>query len=250
MADESANEYSKNAFVNPNFKGDDENNEDHAENAKEKHEFDEVPLDDDNDSEFDKDTNKYGWISWRPECLQWLNNPKGFLFFLCIYTFAQGMTVNGLVYTVITTLERRFNLASVQSAFISSAYDFCFMFIVIFVTYFGEKAHKPRLIGFGALVFACGSVVFTLPHFLTADYDFEAAEFDTCDFNRTEPDLCSVDDEEEELRKYYPVFLIAQALHALGASSIYTLGVTFIDENSTPGSAAIYTGKQLIYAVI
>ncbi|XP_072018416.1 solute carrier organic anion transporter family member 4A1-like [Amphiura filiformis] len=230
------NSYSKNAFTNPNFKATDED-----EIVKEKAVLAEEVVDMADKDQEDAD-NRYGWLSWRPDCLQWLNNPKGFLFFLCVYCFGQGMTVNGLVYVVITTLERRFNLPSVQSAFISSAYDFFFMFFVIFVTYFGERAHKPRLLGFGALIFTCGSIVFTLPHYLTGEYDFEAAEFDTCDYNRTEPDVCSSDTEEEELKKYYPVFLVAQALHALGACTIYTLGITYVDENSTPGAAALYTG--------
>ncbi|XP_072018415.1 solute carrier organic anion transporter family member 4A1-like [Amphiura filiformis] len=231
------NSYSQNAFTNPNFKATDEDEIDKEKAALAEEENVDIADKDQEDAD-----NRYGWLSWRPDCLQWLNNPKGFLFFLCVYCFGQGMTVNGLVYVVLTTLERRFNLPSVQSAFISSAYDFCFMFFVIFVTYFGERAHKPRLLGFGALIFTCGSIVFTLPHYLTGEYDFEAAEFDTCDYNRTEPDLCSSDTEEEELRKYYPVFLVAQALHALGASAIYTLGITYIDENSTPGAAAVYTG--------
>ena len=194
--------------------------------------------------------NLYGWFSCRPSCLQWLNNPKGYLLCLCFFLFGQGMAVNGLVYLVITNLERRFNLTSVQSAFISSIYDFCFMFIVIFVTYFGERAHKPRILGIGAFIFAFGSVVFTLPHFLTGPYNFEGAEFDTCQYNRTEPDICSDDDNNEDLRKYYAVFIIAQGLHALGASAIFTLGLTYIDDNSPQGTAAIHTGKILVCIIL
>ena len=200
-------------------------------------------FDDEDLSRHDRN-NLYGWFLCRPSCLQWLNNPRGFLFCLCFFLFGQGMAVNGLVYLVITNLERRFNLTSVQSAFISSTYDFFFMFIVIFVTYFGERAHKPRILGIGAFIFACGSIVFTLPHFLTGPYNFEGAEFDTCQFNRTEPDLCSDDAKSENLRKYYAVFIIAQGLHALGASAIFTLGLTYIDDNSPPGTAAIHTGKS------
>ncbi|XP_072018413.1 solute carrier organic anion transporter family member 4A1-like [Amphiura filiformis] len=225
----------QNAFDNPNFENQ-EDREDQPKRAKKKVNFAE------NEPTIYEDVEQYGWLSFRPQCMQWLNNPKGFLFFLCMFSFGQSMTVNGLVYVIITTLERRFNLPSVQSAFISSSYDFCYIFFILFVTYFGERAHKPRLLGITALVFTCGSIVFTLPHFLTGPYNFEAAEFDTCDYNRTEPDLCSVNDEEENLEKYYAVFLVAQALHAIGSSCIYTLGVVYIDDNSPPGSAAVYIG--------
>lgn len=80
------------------------------------------------------------------------------------------MTCNGFVYVVTSTLERRFNLSSTKSGAISSAYDFTVMAIVVFVTYFGEKGHKPMWLGVGAIIFGIGSWMFTLPHFLTGPY--------------------------------------------------------------------------------
>ncbi|XP_072018412.1 solute carrier organic anion transporter family member 4A1-like [Amphiura filiformis] len=194
----------------------------------------------DNEILDEEELKPYGYGSCRPKCMQMLNNSKCFLFVLCLYCFTQGMAVNGLVYTMISTLERRFNLTSVQSAFISSSYDLFGMFFVVFVTYFGENGHKPRLIGISAIIFSLGSITFTLPHYLAGPYNAEGAVFDTCDVNRTVTDPCDGDD--ENLQKYYAVFIVAQMLHALGASTIYNLGLTHIDENVTPGTAAIYTG--------
>ena len=158
------------------------------------------------------------------------------------------MIVNGLIYVVISTLEKRFNLSSFQSAFISSSYDFTAMFMVVFITYFGERSHKPRLLGIGALIFAVGSVVFALPQILTGLYDAEAAEFDTCDSNRTSVDPCElgVADDGESVSKFYPVFLAAQGIHALGACGIYTIGLAYVDENVDSGTAAVYTGMWKI----
>lgn len=80
--------------------------------------------------------------------------------------------MNGLIYVIVTTLERRFNLTSARSGAISSCYDFSVMIVVVFVTYFGEKAHKPLWIGSGAIIFGMGSFLFTLPHFLTDEYTY------------------------------------------------------------------------------
>ena len=70
--------------------------------------------DDDNDYE-DPKLHRYGWGSWRPDFLQCWHNPKGYLFLLCMFVFLQGMVSNGLVFVVITTLERRFGFTSAKS---------------------------------------------------------------------------------------------------------------------------------------
>ena len=102
-----------------------------------------------------------------PQCF---NNPKGYLLFACLFVVAQGMTVNGLIYVVTSTLEKRFNLTSTRSGFISSCYDIAVLIVILFVTYFGERSHKPRIMGTGALIFGLGSLLFTLPHYLTGYY--------------------------------------------------------------------------------
>ena len=52
----------------------------------------------------------FGWLSFRPRCLQILNTPKWFLFFLSQYFFTQSVVVNGIFPGSISTIERRFGL--------------------------------------------------------------------------------------------------------------------------------------------
>lgn len=188
----------------------------------------------------DDDNPQCGWFSWRPKCAQVFNGPKGYLFFVCMFVLAQGITVNGLVFVSITTLERRFNLPSIKSGWIASTYDFSVMCVIVFVTYFGERGHKPKFLACGAFIFAMGSIIFSLPHFLTGLYDAEGTEFDTCDATRNDTSICS--DTEEDLTKYYPFFITGQVLHGLGAAPLYTLGVTYMDENVPPHLTSIFIG--------
>ncbi|XP_072038989.1 solute carrier organic anion transporter family member 4A1-like [Amphiura filiformis] len=180
-----------------------------------------------------------GWLGWHPKCLRFLNSSKGWLLFISIFAVAQGMTVNGVIYVSTTTLERRFSLTSVKSGFISSCYDFAVMSVVVFVTYFGERGNKPKWLAFGALTFCMGSIVFTLPHFLTGLYNAEGNFFDTCNETRADPGGCDASD-EPSLSKYYGVFIFAQVLHGLGAAPLYTLGLVYLDENTSPKTVAIY----------
>ncbi|XP_072018410.1 solute carrier organic anion transporter family member 4A1-like [Amphiura filiformis] len=190
----------------------------------------------------------YGYGSCRPKHMQLFHNSKGFLFAISLYCFTHGMAI-GLFYIMISTIEQRFNLTSRQGASISRSYDLFGMLFVMFVSYFGEHGHKPRLIGISAIIFSLGSLTFTFPHYLAGPYNPEEGPiFDTCDVNRTVTDQCVGDD--DNLQKYYAVFIVAQMLHALGASTIFNLGLTHIDENVTRGTAAVYTGIFWSVAVL
>ncbi len=58
--------------------------------------------------------NLYGWGALTPRCIQTFNTPRWVLFFLCVASFLQGMIINGFINTVITSIERRFDLRSYQ----------------------------------------------------------------------------------------------------------------------------------------
>lgn len=58
--------------------------------------------------------NLCGWGALTPRCIQTFNTPRWLLFFLCVASFLQGMIINGFINTVITSIERRFDLRSYQ----------------------------------------------------------------------------------------------------------------------------------------
>lgn len=58
--------------------------------------------------------NRCGWGALTPRCVQAFNTPRWVLFFLCVASFLQGMIINGFINTVITSIERRFDLRSYQ----------------------------------------------------------------------------------------------------------------------------------------
>ncbi|XP_062041495.1 solute carrier organic anion transporter family member 4A1-like [Lepus europaeus] len=178
-----------------------------------------------------------GWWAFTPGCLQVLNTPQGFLLFLCAASFLQGMTVNGFINTVITSVERRFDLHSYQSGLIASSYDIASCLCLTFVSYFGGQGHKPRWLGWGVLLMGAGSLVFALPHFTAGRYEARVAEgAGACPSNRSA--ACA--DRTSGLSSYRLVFMLGQFLHGMGATPLYTLGVTYLDENVKSSHSPIY----------
>uniref|UniRef100_A0A3Q3IDE3 Solute carrier organic anion transporter family member n=1 Tax=Monopterus albus TaxID=43700 RepID=A0A3Q3IDE3_MONAL len=189
-----------------------------------------------------------GWGALTPKAVQVFNTPRWVLFFLCVASFLQGMIVNGFINTVVTSIERRFDLRSYQAGLIASSYDIAACVCLAFVSYFGGTGHKPRWLGWGVLIMALGSLVFALPHFITPLYQVSLPErTGMCSANRTSP--CQ-DKEGGGLSNYRFVFMLGQLLHGVGATPLYTLGVTYLDENVKSNYAPVYIGIFYTAAIV
>ena len=89
----------------------------------------------------------------------------------CIMFF-QGMVINGLVNVVLSSLERRFGLESTETGVIAGCYDIGSMLSIIPISYYGGRigTSKPKYISLGLIVMGIGSLMFTIPHFITENY--------------------------------------------------------------------------------
>jgi len=166
------------------------------------------------------------------------------------------MVVNGFVSVVISTIERRFDLSSKQSGFVASGYDIASVLCLIPVSYIGGRGHKPRWIAAGVLLLSLGSFVFALPHFVTDFYRYDEvdrvlAPLSMCRstvVNTSSWSSQSSCDDSTGLTKtwsmsgYMFVLVVAQMLHGAGATPIYTLAVTYLDDNLKAKVTPLYLG--------
>uniref|UniRef100_A0A1A9ZVS2 Solute carrier organic anion transporter family member n=1 Tax=Glossina pallidipes TaxID=7398 RepID=A0A1A9ZVS2_GLOPL len=205
-----------------------------------------------------------GWGKFRPKCLQRFCTAKWALFWLCWAGAMQGLIVNGLINVVITTIEKRFGLRSRQTGLVASGYDIASFICLIPVTYFGGRTNssKSRIIATGLLLLGLGSLVFSIPHFLVGHYRVTAAETNTCSVqtNATNATIFQYDDERntngmtnddyENPVWFAWLFFVAQMLHGAGASPLFTLGVTYIDENVSKKMSSVYLGIYYTMAMM
>jgi organic anion transporter 4A len=152
------------------------------------------------------------------------------------------MVINGVLNVSISSLEKRFDLKSTDTGIIVSSYDIASLLSLIPVTYFGGIGNKPRWLGFGIIIMGLGSFVFAIPHFTTGLYQYDTSgDLNVCGSTANTSAICS--NTNPNLYKYKYVLILAQLMHGVGAAPLYTLGVTFLDENLKQKMSSVYLGK-------
>ncbi|CRK86366.1 CLUMA_CG000192, isoform A [Clunio marinus] len=213
-----------------------------------------------------------GILSCRPMRIQKLARIKIFVLLLSMLVTLQQALSSGYINSVITTIEKRFDIPSSLSGLIASSYEIGNVITVIFVSYLGSRRHIPVWIGIGALVMGIGSTLFSIPHFIG-----EANPGILLD-NKTDDNICrlvSVREQDMGLGRFGhhisklsnpalsthnnlrgnnclesksstfgPVlfFVLAQLLLGCGGSPLFTLGTTYVDDHVKKESSSMYIG--------
>uniref|UniRef100_A0A672T3Q5 Solute carrier organic anion transporter family member n=1 Tax=Sinocyclocheilus grahami TaxID=75366 RepID=A0A672T3Q5_SINGR len=95
-----------------------------------------------------------------------------FLAAMCFVYFAKAFQ-GSYMKSSITQIERRFDIPSSLIGFIDGSFEIGNLFVIAFVSYFGAKLHRPRLIGAGCFIMAMGSFITAAPHFFQGLYKYE-----------------------------------------------------------------------------
>lgn len=93
-----------------------------------------------------------GLLSCRPQALQRFARIKIFVLLLSILVTLQQALSSGYINSVITTIEKRFEIPSSFSGLIASSYEIGNVITVIFVSYLGSRRHIPVWIGIGKYI--------------------------------------------------------------------------------------------------
>ncbi|VDP94367.1 unnamed protein product [Echinostoma caproni] len=105
-------------------------------------------------------------------CLQLCANPISVLLGLFFIMFIQTMVVSGLISSMLTTLERRFNFSTRQVGYMISCYEGSGVLTTVAISFVnGQRHNRLRIVGLSTLLLALGFGLFALPHFLVGPYN-------------------------------------------------------------------------------
>lgn len=225
----------------------------------------------DQEEDFDEEqfrSGDCGILNCRPYGIQRFARIKIFVLLLSLLVMMQQALSSGYINSVITTIEKRFEIPSSYSGLIASSYEIGNVITVIFVSYLGSRRHIPVWIGIGAVIMGIGSLVFMVPHFtgepnpgiaiknkssdnicksaLVRDQDMDLGRLSSGLSNQPLAPHTLREDNclEGKASTTGPVllFVLAQLLLGCGGSPLFTLGTTYVDDHVRTESSSMYIG--------
>ena len=143
---------------------------------------------------------------------------------------------------VVSSLERRYKFSSTAASFIIIVFDIAVTVSVIFLSYFGEKAHKPRWMGIAFFAQGVGAFVFALPHFLLGSYNVgntgnTSSTFESCNDPAEYVSNC-----DPANAGAYVLLVIGNIIMGIAAGPLFTVGVSYIDDIVMPKWVSLHIG--------
>ncbi|KAM7115357.1 solute carrier organic anion transporter family member 1C1 isoform 2-T2 [Molossus nigricans] len=192
---------------------------------------------------------------------------KLFLGALSFVYFAKALA-EGYLKSTITQIERRFEIPSSLVGVIDGSFEIGNLLVITFVSYFGARLHRPKIIGAGCLVMGVGTLLVALPQFFMGQYRYERYPSSSNSTLRTSPCLlesnsqlptsvmeksqsainneCKVDTSSS---MWVYVFL-GNLLRGIGETPIQPLGIAYLDDFASEDNAAFYIGCVQTVAII
>lgn len=194
---------------------------------------------------------RFGIGRWRPACLQRCCNIKAFVVCMSVLLAVSGTLSTGYLNSVLTTIEKRFEIGSSISGLIAASYEFGSLVAVVFISYLGGRRHIPVWIATGLFFMGLGAFLFTLPHFIAEKYTV----YRGISVNDTEENICKINsdslgngciDNDSGNWMYVLILISAQIMIGTGSTPILTLGTTYVDNHVHKDKAPAYLA--FIYA--
>ncbi|XP_026081032.1 solute carrier organic anion transporter family, member 1D1 [Carassius auratus] len=181
---------------------------------------------------------------------------KMFLAAMCFVYFAKAFQ-GSYMKSSITQIERRFDIPSSLIGLIDGSFEVGNLLVIAFVSYFGAKLHRPRLIGAGCLIMALGSFITASPHFFQGLYKYETTVSHFSSSNGTErilPCLTNGSLAQDEIptletqaecekaasSSLWIYVFLGNMLRGVGETPVMPLGLSYLDDFSREENTALY----------
>ncbi|XP_058490286.1 solute carrier organic anion transporter family member 1C1-like isoform X2 [Solea solea] len=190
---------------------------------------------------------------------------KMFLMALSFAYFAKALS-GSYMKSTITQLERRFDIPSYLIGVIDGSFEIGNLLVIAFVSYFGAKLHRPKVIAVGCVLMSIGTFIIALPHFIIGRYEFETSvrwvenstlnpspcPLGSVDLTRDGklPEVPATGCESESNLSMWIYVLLGNVLRGIGETPVQPLGISYIDDFASEENAALYVGCVQTISVV
>ncbi|XP_006628463.2 solute carrier organic anion transporter family member 2B1 [Lepisosteus oculatus] len=185
-----------------------------------------------------------------------------------VFVFCHGLLqlaqllVSGYLKSSISTIEKRYGLSSQTSGLLASFNEVGNTVLIVFVSFFGSRVHRPRFIGGGACIASLAGILMALPHLITERYEYDQS-INNHDNNST--DICQLDAGSSHMEqshhncsarkeigheKVLPIMFLGQLLLGIGGVPIQPFGISYIDDYASKRNSPLYIGILFAITVI
>ncbi|XP_044917415.1 solute carrier organic anion transporter family member 1C1 isoform X4 [Felis catus] len=182
---------------------------------------------------------------------------KVFLGALSFVYFAKALA-EGYLKSTITQIERRFDIPSSLVGVIDGSFEIGNLLVITFVSYFGAKLHRPKIIGTGCLIMGVGTLLIAMPQFFMQQYRYEkyspfsnsTLSISPCLLESDNQLPISIIEKSQSKRSdeceidasssmWVYVFL-GNLLRGIGETPIQPLGIAYLDDFASEDNSAFY----------
>ncbi|XP_076835814.1 solute carrier organic anion transporter family member 2B1 isoform X2 [Brachyhypopomus gauderio] len=175
------------------------------------------------------------------------NNIKFFVLCHGLLQLAQ-LLVSGYLKGSISTIERRYGLSSQMSGLLASFNEVGNTVLIVFVSYFGSRVHRPRCISIGAMIASLAAFLIALPHFFSGEYEYTHNNMNDLQAKQSNQ-TCSKDD-GHGIHAAFPILLLGQLLLGIGGVPIQPFGISYVDDYADKKNSPLYLGILFSVTVI
>ncbi|XP_034025265.1 solute carrier organic anion transporter family member 1C1 [Thalassophryne amazonica] len=191
---------------------------------------------------------------------------KMFLVALSFAYFAKALS-GSYMKSTITQLERRFDIPSYLIGVIDGSFEIGNLLVIAFVSYFGAKLHRPKIIAAGCVLMSIGTFIIALPHFIIGPYDYGTSVRwlinstvnpspcpmgSSADLSQDSdpPEVARTGCEGESNLSMWIYVLLGNVLRGIGETPVQPLGISYIDDFAIEENAALYVGCVQTISVV
>uniref|UniRef100_F6ZVK8 Solute carrier organic anion transporter family member n=1 Tax=Ciona intestinalis TaxID=7719 RepID=F6ZVK8_CIOIN len=153
--------------------------------------------------------------------------------------------------SVLTSIEKRFGIASSLAGFIAGAFNIGNLLFVVAVSKLSSKYSRPRFIAVGSLIIAAGGLINAVPHFIHGVYEPSATNLHfsniVCFRNTTaNVDTADCTESSSEYPYLFIILVLGQILEGIGATVHIPLGSSYIDDYASTYNSPLYLGTLFV----